>query len=285
MLKIVINRVLSQVLQHAFVGETIMKKKSSAIVTVTAVAILLSGCVLEKSHNFFATNDQSSAQRQVDQSNPHYDPHAHPDKLFEAIQAGLKEVVENLLASGQYDVNYIHPQHKITPLHWAIAKLKDDIAVIFMQQRGINLNIRDFRGYTPLLLSIEGKREHITEALLRFGADPNIPDARGYAPLHFTVSSELRSFTELLVSYPRTNINIQTRIGGQTPLQLAVAKKDHRAVRHLQLAGANQDVKNQTGNSAVDLATLFYDQRMIRILAKKPQLTVPRARPLHREEK
>lgn len=90
-----------------------------------------------------------------------------------------------------------------------------------LAKAGINVNVRDEKGNTPLIESAGGDRGNATaiRTLVNFGADPKLGNKRGANPLMIAAAGgESECLKELLKSGvdPRTADN-----GGQTPLDYA----------------------------------------------------------------
>ena len=102
---------------------------------------------------------------------------------------------------------------------------------VYLDQ-GINANIQNNRGGTPLHAACEYNRVEIVKLLLDNGAKKNIQDNFGWTPLHYAcLDNSVESVKLLLLN--GANINIQDN-QGFTPLQLAVKHNAKDCIKLLQ---------------------------------------------------
>ncbi len=85
--------------------------------------------------------------------------------------------------------------------------------------------------------------------LLKRGMNPNIKDRRGWTPLHYAVKAGHYDIVWLLLDY---GANPNTRVGdgtGVTPLHLAVRNQNYDIAKLLLNAGAKPDARDELGKS------------------------------------
>jgi len=118
--------------------------------------------------------------------------------LHYAAAAGHEELVSLLVDI----VNFAKAKHLLecrdhqgkTPLHWGVLKANGQLVKVLVEN-GVNLNVIDFDGQTPLHAAVnasyeaeeEEKREFYREMiqyLIQSGANPNAADLAGVVPLH-----------------------------------------------------------------------------------------------------
>uniref|UniRef100_A0ABD2WQD1 Uncharacterized protein n=1 Tax=Trichogramma kaykai TaxID=54128 RepID=A0ABD2WQD1_9HYME len=108
--------------------------------------------------------------------------------LHYALLANNKKAVEWLLRRG-VDLNLADPRGS-TPLHLiSLEQVDDDMVEIFfknndMSKMKIEINARDESGNTPLHQALLADNKKVAVELLKIGADPNMVDYKESTPLH-----------------------------------------------------------------------------------------------------
>jgi uncharacterized protein len=105
---------------------------------------------------------------------------------------------------------------------------------------GLDINQKNYKGYSPLMIAIYNSNHEVSEFLLERGADPNSSD-----------------------------------LSGNTILMGAAFKGNVEMVRLLLARGANRNEKNQTGFTAEQWASAF--GRMDVVLILKPEANYSRS--------
>lgn len=70
----------------------------------------------------------------------------------------------------------------VSPLHWVARNESENNSKIFallMNSNGLNLNLKDIEGYTPLMRAVEFEKDDIVEALVKAGANVDIKNKYG----------------------------------------------------------------------------------------------------------
>lgn len=177
------------------------------------------------------------------------------------------------------------------------AEAGDKSAILLFLESGIDINTRDERGWTPLMISSFNGNEEIAELLIRSGADVHAKDNAGYGPIHWAAFNGFDKVIKLLLG-KGANPNAQSNFGWTPVMQAAtrghlaavkqmidgradvnLASKDgwtalHKAtsnghvdvVKLLLTAGANPDLKYQDGSTALSIATKNRNDALIALL-------------------
>ena len=117
------------------------------------------------------------------------------------------------------------------------------------------INARDLTsGRTGLHIAVERRDVVWLNYLVGLGANPNLADARGVTPL---MRASQIGFAEGVVALIRVRALVDTpNSTGETPLILAVHRRDTEMMRVLLGAGADPDRTDNSGRSAHDYARL-----------------------------
>ena len=116
----------------------------------------------------------------------------------------------------------------------------------------VNVNVKDWRGETPLVLAIYKPDVPTARLLLRRGARQDIPDRNGQLPLLLAAEKGFDTLVrEMLKMEKKPDVKNEK---GDTALCLAAAAGYHKVVKVLLDAGADQELGNRFGDTAMDLA-------------------------------
>ena len=83
-------------------------------------------------------------------------------------------------------------------LHAAVANGHEDILELLLQQSGSDLDKKNHRGQTSILLAAEKGHLSVVQLLLGKGADPNISDEDGTTPLSIALEHKHSLVAETL---------------------------------------------------------------------------------------
>jgi ankyrin repeat protein len=132
--------------------------------------------------------------------------------LTSAVMFGWKPIVRLLLASGKANVNT--PDNRETPLTWAIKQEHVSIAAMLLEYDGIDVNLQNSRGKTPLALAVERRMTTLVRIILKSGRYIlRGSDFTGLslAPLHPAVGRGYEGIADLLIAHgARTVARITT---------------------------------------------------------------------------
>ena len=108
-------------------------------------------------------------------------------------------------------------------------------------------------GRTALHIAVVAGHVHAAEALLLFGANPDKRDRSGQAALHLALVNKQLVVAQALIASGKANINI-CNAKQMTPLMLAAQLGEAWLVDLLLQSGANVNMIDDDGNSALDIA-------------------------------
>jgi hypothetical protein len=125
-------------------------------------------------------------------------------------------------------------------------------------ESGVDLEARDERGATPLMVAVFANNVEGARILLEHGADPN---ARVSAP-EPSGSAIFFADSEMIALLLRYGADVDLRSGhGQTPLWWNAALANVGTVQRLIAAGADVDARDNRGMTPLEAALLNRQQR------------------------
>jgi ankyrin repeat protein len=193
------------------------------------------------------------------------------------------EVVRLLLAKGA-KVGVMDARH-VTPLNAATFG-NDTATVRLLLEAGADLDTPDtFIGLTPMMNAAGNRNVEAVKLLLAKGAKVNAVSKTEGLPKIQTGTVEFGGWTPLLMAAAfgppeavKTLLDAGARIDAQdyrgfTPLMLAAGtdRYDRRTVNMLMAHGADLRPTNHAGETALDWASKFGDQEVIRSLGGSPK--------------
>jgi len=130
-------------------------------------------------------------------------------------------------------------------------KADDIVKAKTLISEGVNVNARNIRGRTPLLMTAIGGNVEMAEVLISGGADINVK-GESRTPLDWAILRGDKDFAELLIT-KGANINIKGS-HGQTPLHIAAGRGNEDAVALLIAHNADVDMKDDGGVTPLGMA-------------------------------
>ncbi|CAB0030052.1 unnamed protein product [Trichogramma brassicae] len=191
--------------------------------------------------------------------------------LHLALQFGgrdSKRLMSLLLARGA-DPNSANEEGS-TPVHLVCKRYRDaELVDTFFGMcdelhRKLRLDVRDKSGDTPLHLALEWANERAAEMLLSRGAEPNLLNEAGETPLH--VMSKDRYYEDSMKTFFRicdekrreVSVNVRDKMGN-SPLHLALSCGARSSVEALLRRGADPNMTNAQGLTAVQISLEIVD--------------------------
>lgn len=178
-------------------------------------------------------------------------------QLHESAMGGdINQVLELLHDHRQeLDINWTNYDGD-TALLAAVGYSKSEIAYLLIEA-GADLNISNRHGSYPLLEAAAARNEILFKLLIRSGANVNVKTRSGTTPLLMAVKNFSSSIVKLCLDN-HANVDDQNRYG-HTPLIQAILEGKHCLLNKVQMlteAGADKDIQQRDGNTAVMLAAI-----------------------------
>ena len=163
--------------------------------------------------------------------------------FFRAVNTDNADGVARALAQG-FDPNAID-EHGQPALILALQLESVKVAKVLMDAKGVQIDIRNHAGETPLMLAALKAEVDAATALVAHGA---AVQKDGWSPLHYAATGGSAAIVKLLLS---KGAPIEARSpNGSTPLMMAARYGNEEAVDALLAAGADRTAKNDLGMDA-----------------------------------
>ncbi|MDH4234158.1 MAG: ankyrin repeat domain-containing protein [Gallionella sp.] len=144
------------------------------------------------------------------------------------------------------------------------AEKGDRKAILLFLGSGVNIDTRDDRGWTPLMVSTFNGREEIATLLIQSGANVHAKDSAGYGPLHWAAFNGYSSVVKLLIE-KRADVNACSN-HGLTPLLQAATRGHLEAAERLIVGGANVNLASDEGWTPLHKAAANGHIEMVKLL-------------------
>lgn len=188
--------------------------------------------------------------------------------LHQAAMTGWGEAIGAIIRLGT-DVNATTADG-VTALHWACAAGQAGSVVQLLRFAGINPNIADVNGFTPLHC-VAANPDLVNSALLLTmllqapTIDVNAQDMQGFTPLSLAVNHGHEVVVRALLNDDRVNLEARNS-SGMTPLILAASYGRSEIVQVLLEAGADINAVDNAGYRALYWAQQHTDAACARLL-------------------
>jgi ankyrin repeat protein len=156
--------------------------------------------------------------------------------LHMAGKSGKASVVKYLLEKGQ-NVND-QTIFGYTALFMSVNF--PEVIRILVEQKGVKVDLPDFKGHTPLQYAIQSKQLESIAFLIKGGANINQKDSNGYSPLHFAISS---GNEEIALHLIKLGADIKVKDNdGQTPMHISLNSNFPDLFRELVQQGEDPNI-------------------------------------------
>ena len=126
-------------------------------------------------------------------------------------------------------------------------------AVRVFLSSGVDLEVNDERGWTPLLIATANGKGSLAQLLIHSGARINARDINGFTALHWAALQGMSNIVVLLIS-KEVDVNSQSKFKW-TPLMQACTRGHLSVCSLLIAAGANWELANSDGGTALQIAS------------------------------
>ncbi len=163
--------------------------------------------------------------------------------FFRAVNVDNADAVSRMLAAG-LDPNQLDP-HGQPALMVALQGESLKVAKLLWDAKGIQVDVRDHAGETPLMMAALKAEVDAASALVAHGASVN---KDGWSPLHYAATGGSAAIVKLLLG---KGALLEARSpNGSTSLMMAARYGNEEAVDALLAAGADRTAKNDLGMDA-----------------------------------
>ena len=189
--------------------------------------------------------------------------------LFEYCFANDVRKFRRLLRFGKVDINM--GSEVGTLLSLAAYRGQTDIIRELLSIRGIDVNLADRLGITPLYYAVQERYPDVVELLLAApGINPSLVSKSGDTPLYIAAQYGFEEIVQLLLGAPGINVNRTMLQGGTTPLGIAAAMGRAGIVKLLLAApDIDVDARKHDGATALFLGAQCGCPEVVRLLVKR----------------
>ena len=157
------------------------------------------------------------------------------------------------------------------PLHVAAEHISDPAVIDLLVKHGASLSAKGLERLTPLMLAAAyNPNASITEALAKAGAEAGVEidlaDGRGRTPLYLAAALNAPPVVEVLLRHGAAP-NVRDQIG-RTPLWMAANRSNAQVVQLLLEAGARANEPNNDGITPLHVASENPDAVVLRLLVE-----------------
>ena len=170
------------------------------------------------------------------------------EDFFKSARMDNSSEMQSLLRRG-INPNLVEPARGESALMMAARDGSMKVLPLLLNARGINLNLRAKNGDTALMLAAFKKRKAVVEMLLAKGAAVN---QDGWTALHYAAVAGDAEIVQLLLKRSAEVDSLSPNM--TTPLMMAAMSGNIYAVKALLDGGADLNMANEQGLTAIDFA-------------------------------
>lgn len=201
----------------------------------------------------------------------------HPDRLNDrsifgetalaaACSNGNEQIAQTLISFGA-DISLATWSGQ-TPLHLAARNSHLNLVRLLLES-GSEVNSVDSRKATPLHSAAEAKQTEVAKLLLQYGANVIAVDENGHPPLYFPLERNDISMTRLFIAAAPDQIKLAGKYYKWLPLHFTAQFNILESMRLLLEHGADPDLVNDLGSTALTLAAYLDSSEIVHLLIEK----------------
>jgi len=161
----------------------------------------------------------------------------------------------------------VHLKNKPQPFLVKASELGYTDIVKMLISKKVNVNVKDYRGYTPLCIAAGNGHAEIVKLILAADADVNIGSGHGYTPLYTAAEKGYTEIARILVM-KGAKVNARTT-EGSTPLCRASERNASELMELLINKGAETNLKSKNESAPLQWATSHGNYKMVKLLLSK----------------
>jgi uncharacterized protein len=169
------------------------------------------------------------------------------EDFFIAVKQDNADVVRNLIQRG-FDPNTVDGNGQFAII-LALREPSINVVSALLETSQLQVEVRNKSDESPLMLAAFKGMTEVCDQLIKRGADVNKP---GWAPLHYAATGGHLMVLQLLLEH-HAYIDAASP-NGTTPLMMAAMYGTASASKLLLEAGADPNLKNDLGLTAIDFA-------------------------------
>lgn len=179
--------------------------------------------------------------------------------LILASAQGHTQIATVLLDAGA-NVNAVNPRSG-TPLMYAVISGNPETVRVLLS-RGANIDQAGSNGWTALMIAAAKGRKEIAQILLDHGSNVNVRDLYGWTPLMRAAYEQRAGIVTILLKHEDVDVDAADD-RGETALHHVASKGDAEIAQLLIDHCANNQLKNEQGQTAAMVASAFKHNQLV----------------------
>lgn len=181
--------------------------------------------------------------------------------LIQAASIGNLKIFKLLISTGEYIQDDLASALTIAASHGS------DNIIRFLLNLGIEINVKDETGDTPLINAVSNGRVNTAELLLEEGADVNAGNNHGKTALMYGVTNDHSKLVELLLNF-KADVNVHGRYDSTTAFLIAIDQNNIKIAKLLLAAKADINAQDSNGQTALMYAAGNVSVELVELLLK-----------------